>query len=268
MVVALPLACTFGSGGVATSTQLGDGESDGGASTETGSLNHGAGSDDTVGGQTGSDDNAPATITTPTGLATDDGDDDDSTDDATGDETTGTAPVDCSAPPFYKEIIQATDAFEGPPMQKWPLPSVPGMEIVASEVAEQGTAAFLWNAPCQDDYVLWAYVWDQTEGASTNDPDSYFIQLDDGGETFWRYGCQTIDILDPQPAWHWLRVQESITCLDLQDVTYSTDASMHAFTFRNREAGTYDQDNPPGEVAAIARILVTNDPTYEPADSE
>ena len=182
-----------------------------------------------------------------------------STDEGTQ-ETTGSSSM-CADPPFFKEIVLAENAFVVAPMQKWTPPGVPGFAATLED--DGGTATFVWTPPCSDTYFLWARVWDLEPGPFNGGPDSLRVGLLDGGETPWNYGCQTATTFIAQ--WHWLRVQESLSCLFDEDVIeYSTDAGATAFVFTGIEGGTYDAASPPGELAAIARILITNDPSYVP----
>ena len=272
------VACNFGADGngkgaaLASASQDGGGTDDGttddtGVGTgipmpESGGDATGAGSEDGIG-----------TLTTPT--STDDGNDSDATDDTTGagegsgEEDTG--PVDmCANPPFFKQIVTAGDdgVVFSQPMASYTDTNLPGETYFASGVEDEGIAEFPWDAPCDDEYFLWARVWDDVGGAAlNNDPDSYYVIMDDGGETFWRYGCQTNPIL-PTPSWYWVRVQESITCIDIDQISYPIDAGGHVAYFRNREDGSHDDGDPPGRIAAITRVLITNDPNYVPSDTE
>ncbi|MEM6995545.1 MAG: hypothetical protein AAF721_33855, partial [Myxococcota bacterium] len=213
----------------------------------------------------------PATITMPT---TNDGDESpgESSGDGGDTGTTG-APDLCAEPPFFKQVVLASDAVVGGVMALRPLPELPGMQCAASEFEDddaQGTVAFPWSPPCDGVYHLWAHVWDDVEGpAGSNDPDRFAVRIDEGDEVMWHYGCQTVvDFLDPEPAWHWLRVQDAVLCLEPEPMTYTTTADNHAFVFRNIEAGLWDEADPPGRIAAISRILVTNDPTYVPGGAD
>lgn len=225
------------------------------------------------GEETGDDDDGIGTLTAPT--STDDGNDgnDDTTgagEGSAGDDSVD-PPVDmCDNPPFFKEIVNAGDmgVVFSDPMTSYADASLPGQTYFASAVEEQGLADFPWFAPCNDEYFLWARVWDDVGGAALeDDPDSYYVRMDDGGEAFWRYGCQTNPVF-PTPSWYWVRVQESLTCIDVDQISYTIDDGPHVARFRNREEGAHDDGDPPGRIAAITRILITNDPNYIPSNTE
>ena len=272
------LACNFGAdgngkgAGLASASQ-GDGSNDttDGAQEDTG-VGTGIPMPIPTGGGDGTadgDDDGIGTLTAPT--STDDGDDStDAGEASAGEDSTGPMVNPCDNPPFFKQIVTAGDlgVVFSAPMTSYTDATLPGETYFASPVEEEGVVEFPWDAPCNDEYFLWARVWDDVGGAAIdNDPDSYYVTMDDGGESFWRYGCQTNPIL-PTPSWYWVRVQESLTCIDVDPVSYPIDNGSHVAIFRNREEGTHDDGDPPGRIAAITRILVTNDPTYVPSNTE
>ena len=277
------LACNFGAdgngkgAGLASASQGDGGDTTDGEVEDTG-IGTGipmptptTGGDGTADGD--DDDDGIGTLTAPT--STDDGDDsDDGTtgpgEGSAGEESTGPTVDMCDNPPFFKQVVTAGDmgvTFSGP-MDTHADASLPGGTYFASEVEEQGIADFPWEAPCNDEYFLWARVWDDVGGASPdNDPDTYYVVMDEGGQAFWRYGCQPNFVL-PTPSWYWVKVQEALVCLDVDPVSYTIDAGPHIAHFRNREEGAHDDDDPPGRIAAITRILITNDPNYVPSNTE
>ena len=279
VTAALLSACSFGADGNGKGAELASATEGEGGDAMVGSSGVGletgipipgptSGGDGTVGGvDDDSDDDGIGTLTAPT--STDEGDDTDAGEESAGEDSTGPMVDPCDSPDFFSVIVTAGDpgVTITAPMASFDEPDLPGGLYFASEVEEEGLAEFPWEAPCNDEYFLWARVWDETGGAGLDDPDSYYVQMDDGGEAFWRYGCQTNPIF-PEPSWYWVRVQESLTCIDIDPVSYMIDAGPHVARFRNRESGSHDDMNPPGEIAAITRVLVTNDPGFVPGETE
>lgn len=107
---------------------------------------------------------------------------------------------------------------------------------------------------------MWGRVLDNTPGVKLDDdPDSFWVRADDGPETGWFYGCQTIM---QAAGYRWLRVTSGMlnqSCNAAQPWTLNLTAGSHTVHLRNREP--VGDDN----VAAIARVLVTNDLDYVPA---
>ncbi|HEY8379694.1 MAG TPA: hypothetical protein VIK91_24545, partial [Nannocystis sp.] len=172
----------------------------------------------------------------------------------TADDTTGPSPC---GDIFVKQIAYVHNAVVVPPMKK----VMSGQEvslIAYSPVAEMGTVTFTVNIVCSDTYYLWGRVLEYHPGASvTNDPDSYYVQVDGGPESDWYYGCQTFGLL---PNYHWLPVRlgpPGHACGSAERLALPLTPGLHTITLRNRE-GLDDLNH----VAAVARILITNDPDY------
>ena len=253
-------ACNFGSGEVPGTGAM-HGGSDGSGGGGGSSATDGPGSEGTGGATSTGTGPGVGSLTTPsTGdtTDTDGGAEDESSDTSTG------GPIDAcdmTPLPLFTQVITASESIVIAPMSKRAAP-VPGGECVASEVADQGTANFLFSAPCTDEYFVWGHVWDsQPNLIKVAKPDSYDVAVDGGSSTEWAYGCQTFGTA---AGWRWIPVEESAVCLDPDALRFTIDPGTHTINFHNREAGDFDQGSPPGEVAAIARILVTNDPTYVP----
>jgi len=253
-------ACSFGSGEVPGGAAMhgGSDSGSGGDGLATGGTSPGGpgGSDTSTG--TGP---SVGTLTTPsTGATTDT---DGGAEDETSDSSTGEPPDACdqSPLPFFKQVVNASDAIVIAPMSKRPA-AVVGGECVASDVADQGTANFLFSAPCNDEYYVWGHVWDlQPNLPDVSKPDSYDVAVDGGGTTEWAFGCQTFGTA---PGWRWARIEESTVCIDPDPLRFTTTPGTHTINFYNLEAGASGRGMPPGEVAAIARVMITNDPTYVP----
>ncbi len=154
-----------------------------------------------------------------------------------------------------KEIALVADAEVVAPMEKVMSQMGEGM-IARSTVENAGTVTFTVDIECEGKYSLWGRALDLNAGAKQNDPDSYFVQVDGGQEVTWIYGCQT----DGMPnGYNWLRVRGvGNNCSNPNDVAPTLTAGSHTFRFRNRESGNQNA------VAALARILLTNDPGYTP----
>jgi hypothetical protein len=121
-----------------------------------------------------------------------------------------------------------------------------------------GDVEFSIDVQCPGTYQLYAYVVDLWAGVHYNDPDSYEVSWPGGGGS-WFYGCQTEDSYD---GWHWLRVLTGVmgeSCDTAIPVQLELGAGPALIRFHNREEEAYW-----GGVAAIARVVVTNDPDYAP----
>ena len=80
-----------------------------------------------------------------------------------------------------------------------------------------------------------------------------------GTEDGWFYGCHSFD--DPA-GWGWHVVDANMAgaqCNEAKDVNLDLGAGSHTIKFRNREGANFL-----GDVASLARVLITNDPGYTP----
>lgn len=168
--------------------------------------------------------------------------------------TTGEASCDQMV---VKEILLVSDADVTAPMEK--VMSNMGEGLVAiSEVAQLGTVTFIVEVTCEGTYALWGRVYDQQPGIHNDDPDSYYIQIDDGPESIWFYGCQTVEASSDY-TWQRLKSGElGGSCDDAITVTPTLTVGVHSIRLRNREAMVRSS------VAAIARIVITTDLLYAP----
>lgn len=193
---------------------------------------------------TAGDDDPPPESTTTTGEPT-------STDATTGMEG-------CTA--AGEELIAfAADAEVVAPMALAESSLLPGTPQVArSEVAEQGTVTFTFDVACPGEFRIWGLVWDNSPGAD-NGPDSYYATLDGepADEYDWYYGCQTGG--NPGAAWSYQPLVDWVEfdCV-YDDLSFTLEPGTHTLTLRNREGG-FGFD-----VAAIAAIVVSSDPTTDP----
>jgi len=168
-------------------------------------------------------------------------------------ETTG--PPVCDAM-VVKEILLVADAVITAPMEKIMSGKGEGM-VALSEVAEEGTVSFSVDLPCDGTYAVWGRAQDTNPGNVNADPDSYFVRVDGGEEGGWFYGCQTNGLAS---GYHWLRVTTAGMPVCGGGVwSPQLAAGSHTFTLRNREPVAFDDD-----VAAVARLLITNDMNYVP----
>jgi hypothetical protein len=137
-------------------------------------------------------------------------------------------------------------------------------EYAWSETAEIGLVTFPFEVPCNDSYYLWALVWDEDTSpfADGGNADSFVTKVDVGSEFNWSYGCETLFQVS---HWSYERVQiaEPLDCSVETPQVFALAPGIHELTLRNLEAGSFDGDTP-GDVAAVARVFVTNDPNYVP----
>lgn len=175
-------------------------------------------------------------------------------------ETTGDdegMPVDCSMPSTFDLSIE--DAVVIAPMTT---EHVTGIGLAAySTERNAGDLQFTIDVACPGTYFLHGFVLDLRPGVhSDDDPDSYVLQWP-GGEGTWFYGCQTDD--EDYDGWYWLPVRTGIQgepCDSATTPAIELGEGQHQITVRNRERGEWYWGD--YLVAAIARLVVTNDPSY------
>jgi hypothetical protein len=142
------------------------------------------------------------------------------------------------------QLLVADDASQDP-------------EVAVSAVAEAGTVTFPLHFDCAGEYAIWGLVWDYYPGAyASEDPDSYYVGVG-GPEPTWRYGCQTGD-MSSGLSWQRLESLDDQPCDTTPLVIAVADAGDIELTFRNRESGVSS------EVAGIAAIVISNDPSADP----
>ncbi len=130
-------------------------------------------------------------------------------------------------------------------------------KIATSSIPEAGTVEFAFNVPCAGDWLVWARVYDGYKGEQQYEPDSFYARVSGGDDFTWRYGCQTAG--DPQ-SWTWKRVRQMTgdQCDETVEWTLPLPVGTHYIRLRNRES----ENN--GVRAAVARVLLTNDPNLVP----
>jgi hypothetical protein len=176
-----------------------------------------------------------------------------------GDETTG-PPVDpCESPPPVTFQIDVTQALLTAPMQLGADASEGAYAY--SETAEQGRASFEFQVPCQAEFRAWARVYDPGVGVDWLEPgpDSFFVSFDGDSTTEWWYGCQTADAGAFGGAWTWEPLMDNPYCI-ASGFRRTLSPGTHLLHFTNRENGDHSMNS----VAAVARVVVTSDPSYVP----
>ena len=268
--LACALACTFdasgqgeapasmSTGGAATSDAV-DATGPGATTTTTGGPGSGSGTADATTWTTGEGVLTDASTSTTTGTT-------DATTSSTGSTTGEPPPPDTTGPPvppscdgmFVKQIRLVSEAQVFPPMVAQQSQLGEGT-LAFSQIAEQGTITFTFDVPCAGAFAVWGRVLDVDPGVNNYDPDSYYVHVDGAPESGWFYGCQT----DQKPAgYSWLRVrtgEQGIPCDETVPLLVDLAAGVHTITLRNRE-----QQDGDGNVAAVARLLIVNDPNYTP----
>jgi hypothetical protein len=195
------------------------------------------------------------------GTSGDGGDGGDGTDSGDGGGTSDTGDPTGSGPcqQTVTELVLVESSTVTPPMETAVSEMGEGT-IAFSEVAEQGTVVFLVDLPCADTYYVWGRVNDFNPGThGSGDPDSYYVTVDTGQEMTWFYGCGTFE----SPQWTWQPVHDGELGADCEagiDLEADLDAGVHTIVVRNREDAWFEN------FAAIARILVTNDPDHVPTN--
>lgn len=271
-VLACALACTFDASGqgeppdAATSaasgggTSTGEPASTGAAVTVTTGESGGSGTGGETTGEAALTEASGSSGTTAAASTTTDTTAAGST---TTDETTGPPQPETTGPPscdgmFVKQIRLVAEAVVTPPMVAGQSNFNEGL-VAYSVYAEQGAVTFTFDVPCAGSFAVWGRVLDAEPGVNYYDPDSFYVQSDGGAEAGWFYGCQTLGL---QPAYNWLRVrtgQEGAPCDQQAPLTLDLAAGTHTITLRNRE-----QVDGQDHVAAVARLLIVNNPSYAP----
>jgi hypothetical protein len=167
----------------------------------------------------------------------------------------GSLPTDCAQPSTLE--LQIEDANVVAPMTTT---DVDGVGLAAySPDSDAGELQFTVDVACPGTYYLHGFVADGWSGVhSWGDPDSYYVSWPSGGTT-WFYGCQTEGL---DEGWRWLPVMHGVEggyCDEVTRAELTLGEGPNVITVRNREGMTWD-----GYVAAIARLVVTNDAAYAP----
>ena len=268
-------ACSFGEDGIAPALELGElpqddaGEAEpvdepfepgGGPGDDPGGPGDGR-DDDGDGGDGGApgEDGGDGDPDPDDGGSADDGsvgdDDDDDDDDGEDDGSTDPQP-NCDEP--IDLLVWAEDADVAPPMTFGYASEADGEPAVAySSVAEEGTVTFELDVPCAGTYNAYGLVWDALPGA-WSDPDADSLYFDvEGSEVVWRYGCQTLGLLNAL-SWQPLAALQAQPCAANGVVFEVEQPGTYTLSFRNREEGSESM------VAAIAALALSTDPDFDP----
>lgn len=161
-------------------------------------------------------------------------------------------------PESFQEIYWMADGDVNAPMALVPTDGADQPEAAISEVENSGEVTVTIDLPCAGQYSVWGLVWDYDPGAwASPDPDSFYVDLG-GGESLWRYGCQTTEA-ESGLSWQKLSSLAAQPC-DLDYVVVEAPAAgAYEIRFRNREAGDGNR------VAGIAAIAVSLDLEADPA---
>lgn len=272
----LALACGFDSTGVgdgkgvppvttvpAESTSVADETEAGGASE--GLTSGGVSVSGTSGGVSTADGTTGPGVVTLTTDASTSGDDTTTTttldpDTTMPDPSTTMAPDPSCPGPMPTMMVLAEDAaLEFPMIQE--MSQMGEQTICSSGILELGTAEFAFDIPCLDDYAVWVRVYDAWDGThDSGDPDSYYVRVSGGDEFTWFYGCQTFGAPNDW-GWRRVRVLDGNDCNEFTEWTPQLGPGTHYIRLRNRESERGD-----GVRAAIARVILSNDPNFVPTN--
>ena len=206
---------------------------------------------------------ATATDATTTDATTTDATTDVTTDDVTTDVTTDDATTDdatteadpCDPAPPYATLRWSKDAELNPPMFLQASTLLPGNPLIAiSEVSNQGSITYSFDVACPGTYRIWGLTVDHQQ--YLENPDTYLVRIDGDDDFLWAYGCQ----YDEGGMWGWRRLRSyKYPICNTDGVTANLGPGTHTVRFRNLEG-----KNQFNEIAAIAGIVVANDPNFDP----
>lgn len=181
--------------------------------------------------------------------------------------STGPAVDPCDAPPRVTLELDLSAASLDETMHEGSIAAVGAYAY--SEQAGSGTVSFDFELMCEDEYRVWAQVHDPEAGnrdlGSYVDPDSFAVSIDERATVQWWFGCQ-MSGTNPRggAAWQWLSVRGSEFCIPT-DYRPVLTAGAHQLRLTNLEAGVHQVSGDEiGYVAAVSRVVITNDPAYAP----
>lgn len=213
-------------------------------------------SPDDGGDDDGMDSTSATSAATPTGTGGTSGSESDTADDDTSDSTGIAA---CDRPPELPLLLMAADAVVEKPMLAIASMTLPDETVYArSDVQDAGTVTFTFELECDHEVILQGLVWDRFAGFDPQNPDSFYISVDDEDpEGLFPYGCQTQGNEDS--LWSWEPVVPLVdeVCGEIPGV-YSLSAGEHTVRLRNREGGFGD------DFAGVAALVVTDDANLDP----
>lgn len=156
------------------------------------------------------------------------------------------------------QVMFANEGMLVPPMELG-FAEILGIEVARSGTSEMGTVTMTFDTTCEGPLYLWALVWDVAGGVDPDNADSIYVQVDDGEEQAWLYGCETNGLNE---RWHWLPM-EGWTMTQCEHEPFfleSLPAGTHTVVLRGREGGMGGVD-----VAAIAAVVVSHAPETDPS---
>ena len=192
---------------------------------------------------------------------------DTSTSSDTGDASSSSTTSDTTGAPAcdkdsFEEKLLVENAMVTPPMVTAMSQFDEGI-FASSTVQDSGTVSFTFDLPCDGEVAVWGRVLDYYPTAyKDNDPDSFYVRMDGGDKTVWRYGCQTSGA---SPTYFWLPVKSIMAqqkCGSEKPQTFNLTAGVHTLHLDNREPAFQNV------VAAVARVIITTDLGYTPGDGE
>ena len=259
VLATISAACGFGSDGDTTGAVLGSGMSaaDGGTSAADGGSATG-GDDVMTGDGTGATMTGVGSITSPaSGPSEDSGAE--STGDGSMDTTTGQPADPCANAPFETYEFDLSAATLSPEIQTG---NAAGIGAYGYSVqANAGVMSFPFTVVCPAVFQAFALVYDDAPlGIDPTQADSLRVKVDNGSNEVWQYGCQ------PDAGfWGWRAVRDSAGICQGTNRSWQLTTGSHAIHFQNVEAGQAGNNgNDPGNVAALARVIITSDPSFSP----
>jgi hypothetical protein len=149
-------------------------------------------------------------------------------------------------PYYYIPLVADAATTSDPSVQLQS--TVDGVPYLVFTQPNLGTADLTFHVPVADTVYVWARLIGPTETS-----DSFFVSMDGGAADVF----DTVVGNNYSQNWQWrvLNGRGGVTRFTINPRTFPLSAGSHTLTFAGREAG-----------AILGRVLVTNDPTYIPAD--
>lgn len=259
VLLSLSVGCTLDESGLGHASGLSTAD----VPSETTLVDGGSEAAETsTGAGSGSGGSGETTATTTTGSGDEQASDElgSSSDDGV-EASTSTGPVDpCSLDPAFSVSFEANMTTLAGTMMLGA--DTDDQEYVYSMDAETGSASVTFSSECADEYVIWAFVYDGDplfdDPLDDTAADRMRVTVD-GGDTDWRYGCQT-----GLAQWSWQAVgTNNVICANDNLAVYSLPVGEHTVAFTPTEGGTPGADSP-GSAVALMRLIITNDLDFVP----